>query len=475
MVRAKIIRIEMLLEHTLCQIGRLSSVRLFVTRLVRLFMILALGSPFALSQTQSISPAESLFDRALTTLQMNYYGYASFDVTALRLRFLPRLEIVCTGRPECPFAAASDIVTDMVSSLNDPHTYRLPIDQSVTVNRDFSNLVSKDASFGMMLAGVSDAGVLVVKRVLENGPAYRAGLRRGDTILTLNDQPLERLGSMQTVLKAIENAEREAEPMRLQARRAGRAARALEIAPVPLQPWPPQLELRPDGIAVIALSQFKANGGVASRVHALVAQAIAAKARGLILDVRDSAGGLISEMFGVAGAFLENPALLDEFKDGRYLFEFRDGRFAQVDPQGRRTEFNVISHPTRWTGPLAILTNNAAKSAPEYLAYLLQRSNRARVFGEPTFGALNTSNSLFTLPDGSTMAVSLGRSLDLSGAPFPERVTPDVIVRDDLAALAAGRDVALETAVRALDNRNLSHRLEPRSHQREDIPREARF
>jgi carboxyl-terminal processing protease len=449
-------------------------VKLFVSRLLRLVALIALGSTLALSQTQPVSPAESLFNRALATLQMNYYGYAKLDPPALRMNFLPRLEMACTWRTECPFEAASDLVSEMVSSLNDPHTYRLPVEQSVTVNRDFSNLVSKDASFGMTLASLPDAGLLVVKRVLEDGPAYRAGLRRGDTILALNDQPFDHQGSVRAALEMIGRSERDAEPMRLQARRAGRSVRLLEIAPVPLQPWPPQLELRPDGIAVIALSQFKANGGVAGRVHALVARAIAANARGLILDVRDSAGGLISEMLGAAGAFLEHPALLDEFRDGRYLYEFKDGHFAQVDPQGRRAEFNVVNQSARWTGPVVILTNSASKSAPEYLAYLLQRSNRARVVGEPTLGALNTSNSFFPLPDGSSLAVSLGRSYDLSGVPFPVRVTPDVVARDDLAALAVGRDLALETAVRVLDNRNLN-RLEPRSHQREEMPHQAHF
>jgi carboxyl-terminal processing protease len=445
-----------------------------LVQLLRLVVALALCSAFALSQTLPVSPAESLFNRALTTLQMNYYGYARLDVAALRTNYLPRLETSCATRTDCPFDAATDLVSEMVSSLKDPHTYRLPVEQSVTVNRDFNNLVSKDASFGMMLANVPNAGVLVVKRVLEDGPAYRAGLRRGDTIVALNDQALERFGSARAAFDVIGNAEREAEPMRIQTRRAGRSVRSLELSPVPLQPWPPQLELRPDGIAVLSLSQFKANGGVANRVHALVAQAMASNARGLILDVRDSTGGLISEMLGAAGAFLEHPALLDEFKDGRYLYEFKDGRFAQVDPQGRRAEFNVVSQAARWTGPLVVLTNGAAKSAPEYLAYLLQHSNRAKVIGEPTLGALNTSNSFFGLPDGSALAVSLGRSLDLSGTPFPERVTPDVTVRDDLTALAFGRDLALETAVRLLENRNLN-RLEPRSHQRDEIRRETRF
>lgn len=449
--------------------------RSFVARLVRLAVIIALGSPFALSQTQPSSPAESLFDRVLMTLQTNYYGYSRLDALALRQNFLPRLETACAGRSECPFDAASQIVSDMVSSLNDPHTYRLLADQSITVNRDFSNLVSKDPSFGMVLSGLPDTGVLVVKRVLDDGPAYRAGLRRGDTILSINDVPLERFASARSALEVIGRAERDAEPLRLQVRRAGREAQVFQIAPVPLQPWPPQLEMRPDGIAVISLSQFKANGSVASRVHALVAQANAANARGLILDVRDSAGGLISEMLGAAGAFLENPALLDEFKDGRYRFDFKDGRFVQVDPQGRRAEFNVVPMIARWTGPLAVVTNGAAKSAPEYLAYLLQHAGRARVLGEPTLGALNTSNSLFSLPDGSAIAVSLGRSLDLSGVPFPERVTPDVPVRDDLAALAAGRDVVLETAIRDMGNRNLNRRLQPRSRQRDEWTRAARF
>jgi carboxyl-terminal processing protease len=460
-------------NHSTREICRLSTVKQ-PAQLLRLVVALALSSTLALSQTLPVSPAESLFNRALSTLQMNYYGYAKLDAAALRTSYLPRLELSCAARADCPFDAATDLVSEMVSSLKDPHTYRLPADQSVTVNRDFNNLVSKDASFGMMLASVPGAGVLVVKHVLEDGPAYRAGLRRGDTIVALNDQVLDRFGSARAAFDVIGRSEREAEPLRLQARRAGRAARTLELSPVPLQPWPPQLELRPDGIAVISLSQFKANGGVANRVHALVAQAVALKARALILDVRDSSGGLISEMLGAAGAFIERPALLDEFKDGRYLYEFKDGRFAQTDSQGRRAEFNVVSQASRWTGPLVVLTNGIAKSAPEYLAYLLQHANRAKVIGEPTLGALNTSNSFFGLPDGSALAVSLGRSLDLSGAPFPERVTPDVSVRDDLAALAVGRDLALETAVRVLDNRNLN-RLEPKSHQRDEIPREARF
>jgi carboxyl-terminal processing protease len=72
------------------------------------------------------------------------------------------------------------------------------------------------------------------------------------------------------------------------------------------------------------------------------------------------------------------------------------------------------------------------------------------VFGERTAGVLNTSTSLYPLPDGSTLAITAGRSSSLDGAPHPEFVTPDVEMTDDMAALSDGRDVILERVLGAL-------------------------
>jgi carboxyl-terminal processing protease len=69
------------------------------------------------------------------------------------------------------------------------------------------------------------------------------------------------------------------------------------------------------------------------------------------------------------------------------------------------------------------------------------------VIGERTAGVLNTSTSLYPLPDGSTLAITAGRSSSLDGAPHPEFVTPDVELTDDMAALASGRDVILNAAL----------------------------
>jgi carboxyl-terminal processing protease len=461
---------ELALSHHQSELVKLTDVLFKTIQRLSLIGLIALGSTLALAQTQTqlltTSPASWLFNRALTTLQANYFGYAPLDTGGLREQYLPRLENACEGLTECPFEAVNDLISEMISSIGDPHTYRLAPDQAATINRDFGNLPSLTPSFGMTVDAMPDAPMLVVKRVRENGPAFRADLRRGDVILGWNGSSLSAFGSVQEALKRLYQAERDAETLQLEVRRAGQGVRTLEIAPVPLQPWPPQLEMRPNGMAVITFYQFKASGHVARIVHQLVARAINANARGIVLDVRDSAGGLISECLGVLGAFMDNPALLDEFRDGRYRFEFAEGRFVQIDPLGRRAEVPVVNQTSRWTGPLVVLTNDRAKSAPEYLAYLLQRARRARVVGEPTLGALDTSNGFFPLPDGSAMAVSMGRSLELSGTPFPKRVKPDITSHDDLAALAAGRDLTLELAVRPLDGREAFVRS-PRTQSRE--------
>ncbi|MBO0222828.1 hypothetical protein J0689_26475, partial [Vibrio parahaemolyticus] len=81
----------------------------------------------------------------------------------------------------------------------------------------------------------------------------------------------------------------------------------------------------------------------------------------------------------------------------------------------------------------------------------LQRAGRAKVVGEPTAGALAISgNAEGPLINGEFLAVASLKMKNLHGSPFPPRVTPDVLVPEDLNALSSGRDVALEKALELL-------------------------
>jgi carboxyl-terminal processing protease len=209
----------------------------------------------------------------------------------------------------------------------------------------------------------------------------------------------------------------------------------------------PSLEVRNDGVAIITFYQFRTSGQVANQVHDLIRQAQAARARAIILDVRHSAGGSAFESMGVAGAFTQPVGLRMEGRVGGYVLEYRDGTVQYV---GRVAESRVVNKPTRWDGPLMILTNRTARSAAEYMTYFVQRTDRARVIGEPTAGVLNTSTTLLSLPDGSQFAVTSGRSFNPDATPHPMTITPDQVVPDDLGALSRGRDVILEAALKLL-------------------------
>ena len=416
----------------------------------------------AVSSAATPSPAETLFDRALNLLQDNYFGYATLNTERLRESFQPKLEVACKAFESCPYDAVSGVVSEMIASLSDPHTYRLTPDQTGAVEADFAGTRSLTPQFGLTVASVPDAAALVVKRVLEAGPADLAGFKRGDLILSINDQPLELFDSSDAAIANLKSLERNDAKTSFKIMRGtgqspsqstsqSTAQLTLTVQPQRLEPWLPQLEVLPNQVGVITFFQFKAGGHVANRVHELVRRAQGLQVRALILDVRDSAGGLVSECLGSVGAFLEPVTQVHEFRFGRVQFEYAKGKFAQVNGDGSRSDPQVIvSNPSRWTGPLVILTNARAKSAPEYLAYLLQHHARARVIGQPTLGALNTSNSFFALPDKSSMAVSMGRALETDGTPYPARVTPDQIVPDAAETLASGRDLPLERALKVL-------------------------
>jgi carboxyl-terminal processing protease len=395
------------------------------------------------SHANSVAPAQQLFDTTLELLRTNYHGYAPFDPEALRTSFQPRLLEVCRGKESCDFDTGGDVVTQMVQSLNDPHTYRLtPLE---TKRRELEFSGSAALGTGLKLAIVPDAPALVVTRVQQGGAAHGVDLRRGDLIWALNRQSLSDFGSAQAALNAWQQLESSDEPIQLTVAR-GRSRLEVVLKPQPLSPWLPQLDVQ-DGVGIITFFQFKTSGAVARRTHQLVLEAQRSGLKGLVLDVRDSQGGLITEMLASVGAFLSDPVLLDDFKTGQVKFEFEKGKFIQTEANQQRFETPMIATPALWTSKLSVLTNRNAKSAPEYLAFMLQQ-NGVTVLGEETLGALNTSNSFFPLPDDSSLAITLGRSLKPDGTPYPERVTPNIHVPDDLVQLATGRDAPLELALR---------------------------
>ncbi len=404
------------------------------------------GVLLGLSHAQPASPAFELLETTLHTLEENYYGYANFDGRE-RQTYTRALESACQNINPCPSETATPLLENMLEELNDPHTYLLSPSETQARERESSGQATQ-LSIGIQLEPVADSSSLLITRVRQNSPAWNAGLRRGDQIWKVNNLLLEQAKNSKEALEAVQRAETQA-ALSLEVSNTKTTKRSVSIFPKALGVWQPQLEIR-NNIAILEIFQFKS--AIATRVHALVREAISKNVSGIVLDLRDSKGGLVTEMLAVTSAFIEHATFHASFKTTRTRFEVSNGNYSQEESDGSRYIAKIVKEPTRFKGRIVILTSQRSKSAPEYVSYLLQRSKRARVVGEPTLGALNTTNTFYSLPDGSSLAVSVGRSLNENMQPFPSRVTPNDVLAENQSALIQGRDTGLERAFGWLEN-----------------------
>ncbi|MBL8913344.1 MAG: hypothetical protein JNM17_21785 [Archangium sp.] len=127
----------------------------------------------------------------------------------------------------------------------------------------------------------------------------------------------------------------------------------------------------------------------------LVDQALAElkrdKARGLVLDLRDSAGGLMKVGVRIADLFLGEGVIAGE--------ETRQGRST--------TEADA---KVSWAGAVVLLINGNTASASEFLAEALHDRGRARALGQKSFGK-GLVQVKYGLSDGSAVIFSTGRQV----------------------------------------------------------------
>jgi carboxyl-terminal processing protease len=158
--------------------------------------------------------------------------------------------------------------------------------------------------------------------------------------------------------------------------------------------------------------------------------------QGFIIDLRGNPGGIGAMAMGMAGWFIDQP----------------DQRLGTLYMRDTTLKFVVNPRAYTFAGPLAILVDGASASTSEILAGGLKDLGRARVFGTRTAAA--ALPSVFEmLPNGDGFQYAIANYISEGGKPLEGLgVTPDVeapITRD---ALLAGKDPALDAAIKWITN-----------------------
>ncbi len=157
------------------------------------------------------------------------------------------------------------------------------------------------------------------------------------------------------------------------------------------------------------------------------------KLKGVVLDLRSNAGGLLAQAVSVTGLFI-NKGIVVSIKDNT----------------GKLQHLREIEGKPAWEGPLVVLVNRASASAAEIVAQTLQDYGRALVIGDDhTFGkgsfqtfTLDPINNPKINPQGE-YKVTRGKYYTVSGkSPQLTGVTSDIVIPGILSQLDVGEKFA---------------------------------
>ena len=324
-------------------------------------------------------------------------------------------------------------IRGMLSGL-DPHSSYLSPDQ-------FNELrIGTSGEFGGLgiEVGMEDGFVRVVAPI-DDTPAQRAGMQSGDLIIRLDEQPVKGMtlsdavkvmrGKPGTDIVLTVVREGEDKPLKVTITRA-----VIQVSSV-------KQRMLDDGFGYLRISHFqtKTTQYLLDGVDEL-REENGGQLRGLVLDLRNNPGGVLSAAVGVSDAFVE---------DG--LIVYTDGREADS-----RLSYNASPGDVLDGAPIVVLVNGGAASASEIVAGALQDHQRAVIMGNKTFGK-GSVQTIQDLPNGGAVKLTTARYFTPEGRSIQaEGIAPDI----EIGRFKVSREDGSEDDIEPLTEANLSGHLD---------------
>ena len=252
-------------------------------------------------------------------------------------------------------------------------------------------------------------GILSVITPLVGSPAEAAGMRVGDKILaidgestdgnTLTESALQIRGEIgTTVVLTVLHEDATTEEIAI-------VRDTIIVEPV-------KYEAKEDGaIAYIRLLRFEPD--TTTELDRALLTFDLANITGLILDLRNNAGGLMSEAISVANRFVDSGVVL-----------------ITEDRQSGQKKYYARGNQIR-NFPIAILINRGTASASEIAAGAIRDNNMGILIGDQSFGK-GVFQHLIDFPDGSALKITAGEYFTPNGTIVNGvGLSPDILLEED--------------------------------------------
>ncbi|RMA97667.1 S41 family peptidase [Hydrogenothermus marinus] len=269
---------------------------------------------------------------------------------------------------------------------------------------------------------------LIIVAPIEDTPAWRAGLKAGDIILKIDGKPVEKMTLMQAV-KLMRG--KPGTKVTLTILRKG-VEKPFDVTIVRdiIHVKSVKTKQLKDDIGYIRLTQFQEN----SAEEFEKALEKFKNKKGIIVDLRNNPGGLLSAAVTIADMILP---------EGK-LIVYTKGRIPSSNEK-YYSESKPIIYPKI---PIVLIVNRGSASASEILTGALRDNNRALVVGDRTFGKASVQ-TLMPLPDGSGLKLTTAHYYTPSGKMIMYKgIMPDIIVHESqeeqLKRMKAEREAKLK-------------------------------
>ena len=289
---------------------------------------------------------------------------------------------------------------------------------------------------GLGIEVTMDNGLVKVVSPIDDTPAFHAGIKSGDLIFQLDDEPVMGI----TLAEAVDRMRgRVGTDIKLTIRRDGQEPFDVTItrAIITIQSVRSRIE-KDIGYVRITTFNEQAADGLKKAVKGF-RNKLGDKLKGIVLDLRNNPGGLLEQAVAVSDSFLERGEIVST--RGRHKDD--DNRYN--------------AHPGDLTDglPVVVLINGGSASASEIVAGALQNHHRAVIMGTRSFG---TGSVQTIIPTGSLGAIRLTTALYYtpSGVSIQAKgIEPSIVVEQARFEAIDGSQRRREENLRgALENEN---------------------
>jgi carboxyl-terminal processing protease len=325
-----------------------------------------------------------------------------------------------------PSAGNRNQVTDaalggMLGGLGDPYTTYLNPDAIRALDEDLNG--GNFGGIGVYIGKDPKSGAFLVDPI-DGNPAIRAGIRPGDAIVAVNEQPTAGL-AIDDVERLIRGPRGSVVTLRVKHHTGTTATIAVTRDVVHVPSVRAKIE---DGFSYVRLSDFGQTS--ADEVRAAFLAAKKQGVKGYILDLRNNGGGLLDAAVDISSLVIHQGPIVSTI-DRAGNREIRSATGRAIDPL-----------------PLVVLVNKYTASASEITAGALQDDHLATLVGTKTFGK-GVVQSLYNLPSGGALKITTARYVTPAGRDIQHKgIVPDVVLdqRVDLPIIDTPDDKQLAAA-----------------------------